>query len=88
VKIIFAIEPDKLTWAELDMMEEASDTGKIRPIRRILARFMVDEDGQPLTHEAAMATLGALKLSEIRQATEAFSAELGRQLKSEVPPDS
>lgn len=88
MKIIFEIDPDRLTWSDLDAMEEAQDSGKIRPIRRILARFMVSEDGQPLAHEAAMSVLGGLSVPQIKDTLEAFTAELGRQRNSTVPPDS
>ncbi len=87
-KVIFEIDPDALTWNDLDAMQEAQETGKIRSIRRILARFMVDAEGNLIPEDEAMKILGLLRISQIKNTVEAFTFELERQQNSAVPPDN
>lgn len=70
--IKFLITPDKadeMTWEELEALEQ----GKISQARKVMARFLVDEDDQPVEIEQAMFALGKLKMSEIKQAVKQFA---------------
>lgn len=88
MKIIFSVDPDALTWQDLDDMEDVQTSGKLKPVRRILARFMVDEAGAPVAELDAMKALGALTLPQVREAVEAFTASLRGTQASAVPPVS
>lgn len=56
----------ELNWDEMAALEEI-DSGEFHPapLKRIVARFMVDEELTPLTYPAANRILGKLKSGEI-----------------------
>lgn len=88
MKIIFVIDPEQLTWDDLDAMEAAQDSGRLRPVRTLLARFMVDEAGAALPAAEAMALLGKLTVPQITTTLNEFSATLQRQKNTALPPDN
>lgn len=61
---------ETLTWAEY----EAVSAGDMSKMRKIMARFLVDDNGNPVPD--AYDALGKLKLHEIKQAAEAFAAAM------------
>jgi hypothetical protein len=74
--IRFLINKDKmgLTWEEYETIELAQEGNvKLRNLRPLVARFMVDEASKPLPHKAAMAELGKLPLDEINDVFTKFA---------------
>jgi hypothetical protein len=66
-----------LTWEEYEAIELAQEgTVKLRLMRPLVARFMVDEQGQPITHKRALDILGKLPLEEVRDVMMKFSEAL------------
>jgi len=67
----------QLPEEDFEAIERAQD-GEVRlyRLRPLIARFMVDDQNQPLTHEAAMKQLGRIPTGEwdevIRQFADAF----------------
>lgn len=59
---------DALTWDDLEILE----SGKIGASKNILARFVVDDTGQPVPEAQARKQLGNLKMSEIEGVVKAF----------------
>jgi hypothetical protein len=74
--IRFLINKDTmgLTWEEYETIELAQEGNvKLRNLRPLVARFMVDEASKPLPHKAAMAELGKLPLDEINDVFTKFA---------------
>ena len=74
--IRFLINREKigLTWEEYETIELAQDGDvKMRRLRPVVARFMVDEKDQPLPHSQALAILGALPMEEVKDVFEQFA---------------
>ena len=64
-----------MTLEEYEAIEAAQDgMVKVRQLRPVLARFMVDEDGKPLEHDAAMALLGKQRMGDLEEIAAAFAA--------------
>ena len=62
-----------LTWEEYETIELAQEGEvKMRRLRPLVARFMVNENNEPLPHAQAVATLGKLPMDEVREVFEAF----------------
>lgn len=59
---------DNLTWDDLEILEG----GKIGASKNILARFVVDDAGNPVPEAEAKRQLGQLKMSEIESTLKAF----------------
>jgi hypothetical protein len=54
-----------ISTEEWEAMEMAQDgEAKIYRLRPLLARFMVDDEGKPIEHKAALKTLGKLPFEE------------------------
>ena len=67
--IRFVINKEKtgLTWEEYETIELAQEGDvKMRRLRPLVARFMVDENSQPLPHKQALDILGKLPLDEVQ----------------------
>jgi hypothetical protein len=60
---------DSLTWEDIETLE----SGNISKARAILARFVVDDNKNPVPFDDAMSTLGKLKISEIQGVLESFA---------------
>ena len=81
-----------MTWEEYETIELAQEGDvKMRRLRPVVARFMVDENNQPLPHPQALAILGKLTMDEVKDVFEQFANamresavpnETGRQLNS------
>ena len=84
----FTLDSDLLTWDDWIALEEIGETaqGKTRALRDLLARFLVDEDGQKMEESRARQVLGRLKLSEITAAMEALVAAQKRVITDAIPP--
>jgi hypothetical protein len=75
-QIRFVINRNKtgLTWEEFETIELAQEGDvKMRRLRPLVARFMVDESGQPLPHEQAIKVLGKLPLDEVKDVFQKFA---------------
>ena len=73
----FTLDSDLLTWDDWIALEDLKDTYQSsgsRAVRDVLARFMVDADGQKMGDAEARAILGKLKVSEIPAAMDALIA--------------
>lgn len=53
---------DNLTWDDLETLE----SGKMGASKNVLARFVVDAEGNPMPEDKARKALGALKISQIQ----------------------
>lgn len=66
-----------LTWEEFESLELAQDGQmKLYRIRPLLARFMMNGDGQVMDHGKAMLLLGKLPINEITGVINQFMAAL------------
>ena len=54
---------ETLTWDDLETLE----SGKIGAAKNVLARFVVDESGNPVDFETAKKILGKLPISQIEK---------------------
>ena len=73
----FTLDSDLLTWDDWIALEDLKDTYQSsgsRAVRDVLARFMVDDNGEKMEPEDAQAVLGRLKVSQIPAAMEALVA--------------
>lgn len=60
---------EELTWDEIEILE----IPKVGAAKNILARYMVDENDQPIPYEQAVKTLGKIKgATAILEAVNAF----------------
>ena len=74
--IRFKIDRDKnnMTWEDYETIELAQEGEvKLRLLRPLVARFMVDENGNPIPHKDAMKTLASLPLVEVRDVFTQFA---------------
>lgn len=63
-----------LTWEEYEALEMAQEGEvKLRRLRPLVARFMVDEAGQPIPHKQAIQTLGKLPMAEVTDIFQQFA---------------
>lgn len=63
----------RISTDEYEALERASDGEvKIYRLRPVLARFMIDEAGNPIPHDMAMKQLGAMPFEEFM--TDVFAA--------------
>ena len=69
MKIIFRVDGKKMKWRDLRRIEEADATGEAQ---EVMAKFMVGEDGEYMTVEAAREVLDDLDLEEMGEALRAF----------------
>lgn len=68
---------NSLSWEEVETFERMTEGNvKLRGIRPILAKFMVDEKNNLIPREEAMKILGKLSVSKIRETIEAFTEAL------------
>lgn len=78
------INPNILTLDDLIALE---DTGSnVRALKVILARFVVNGSGNPVPRADAEAMVGSLNVSQVREATEKFSAAVKELQATAVPP--
>lgn len=63
---------ESLTWEEYEVI----GSGNMGKMREIMSRFLVDDNGNPIPQPTAYETLGKLKISEIKQAAEAFATAM------------
>lgn len=61
---------DNLTWDDLEILE----SGKVGASKNILARFVVDANGNPVPEDKAKKALGALKIAQIQNVMAQFMA--------------
>jgi hypothetical protein len=77
---------DFLTWRDW----EAIESGEIsyKEARRIVAMFMVDQEGKPIEHTQAMDTLGDLSFREMKLVLTNFSQAIRKKTSELVPNGS
>lgn len=80
------VDWDRLTWEEFELLEQAG-TGQFsfRLMRPLVAKFMVDEQGQAIPAAEAEAELGRLTRPQILEVVGALAAQLRD---TAVPPAS
>lgn len=73
----FALDIETMTFddmIEMAEMEEITKPGpRMRQMKALMAKFMVDDEGKPLEHEAALAALGGLPMSQVTSTMKEFS---------------
>jgi len=70
----FFVDPDKVTTGELLDAE-----GNIRAMNNLMARFVVDNEGNPIPQDEALKQLLALSFSANYRAQDDFLASLFRE---------
>jgi len=83
----FTLDSDLLTWDDWIALEELKETytaSGSKAVRDVLARFLVDADGQIMDPAEARAALGRLKVKEIPAAMEALIAAKNKA--AQLPP--
>jgi hypothetical protein len=64
---------NNMTWEEYEVFERSQEGNiKLKDLRPILARFMVDDNNKAVPHEQAMKTLGEVPVSKIKETIEIF----------------
>lgn len=77
-------EKVKLSWEEYEVVQLAQEGElEMRPLRKLVARFMVDEQGQPLPRPMAMKILAGLDMEEVPDVFIKFTAAMKE---AAVPP--
>jgi len=79
---------DAMTWDELDAMDAASmgESVSTRTIRSIVAKAMLDEDGERMDFDEAYQSLGELTYPQILEAVQQLDTSLTEDATSAVPP--
>lgn len=85
IEIHFLIKEEivnTMTWDEYEAFEKAQEgTVKLKDIRPVLARFMVNGDGStPVPHTEAMKILGKLPIAKIKETVELFTQTINGTL--------
>jgi hypothetical protein len=66
-----------LTWEEYEAIEMAQEGElKLRRMRPLVARFMIDEQGGSIPHKQALDILGKLPLEEVKDVFTKFAEAL------------
>jgi len=78
----FDVNRQKLTLDDLILIDEVMsgelDLKMIRPLRDMLARFLVDDAGKPIEATVAKTTIGACTLDELSTITTAFGESISK----------
>lgn len=68
---------NSLTWEEYEALEMAQEGElKLRLIRPLLARFVVDGENKPMDHARAMKLLAKLQITQVKSVLESFMEAL------------
>lgn len=68
------VDLEEMTWEELETIQEMGQGQvQIAALRKMLARYVVDEQGQPVEMETAMRELGKLKRMEMLATMKSFA---------------
>lgn len=90
-KIHFRIDRNTLdqtlTADDLETIELAQEGEQVKSyrIKRMAARFMVDEEGKPLTYKQANAIMGQLTVKELGDALRQFAEVM---METAIPPQT
>lgn len=91
MKFNLSVDPEQLTVDDLIFFEEntrdlASATLRIATLKKVLARFVCDENGKCLDNDAAEKAVGGLTISELKQSVSALTDAMKRVKEQAVPP--
>jgi hypothetical protein len=79
------VNAETLTIDDLIALEEGN-AKSIRGIRDLLARFAVDDNGQPMPLDEAIVALGKFSVSDLMGAVDQLKAAVSRIKETAVPP--
>ena len=81
------LDADRMTWDDMISLDEWADLSE-RKRRDLLARFLIDDEGQFLDGEKARNLLGALPLTQIGQVRDALQVAIKEYTGAAVPNPS
>lgn len=68
---------NEMTWEEYEAFEMIQEGNvKLSRLRPILARFIVDDEGNPIPRAEAMKQLGAISIAQIKDVVAEFTSSL------------
>lgn len=83
------IDTDRLTVDDLILIEDAGERApKVRELRDLVARFVVDAAGAFLSDAEARAVVGQLSVRQLKEALGQLNASIGQMQESTVPKAS
>ena len=83
--IHLVVDLDRLVWDDMIMLEER---GSNRQIRDLLARFMVDEAGKPMSEEDGQKAVGQMTLKQILATLKDFKRQMATLQSEAVTPEA
>lgn len=72
----FVLDIERMTFDDMIDLQE----GQLRRAKEIIAKFVVDENGKPLDKDKALAKVGGLPISKVKD----VFTEFGKQVKDEM----
>lgn len=69
---------DELTWDEWELMDAANQG--YGSAKKLIARFMIDDEGKDITQQEAVKLLGQLKTPEMKTVIEQFTKKIGEMV--------
>lgn len=82
-KITLKVDPERITVDDLIAIEEG--TKKVRLARDLVAKFVIDEDGNFLSDEAGKAFVGKLSVSELMKVATQLAEQVQEMMGDMVP---
>lgn len=82
------VDIDRLSLDEAIFLEESGARMPARLMKQILAKVIVDEQGQFLEEAAALKEVGQLLIPEVREAFTEFRSQIRANRENAVPPTS
>jgi hypothetical protein len=89
VNFNFKVDPDTLTLRDLIAFEEMQLDGKTmktRDVANLVARFLVDDKGQPIDKAQAIEIVLDLNLTKLNEAAEKLKAAVLEVGAAQIPP--
>jgi hypothetical protein len=80
-KLRLKVDIDAMTFDDMIDISE----GNMRRAKEIVAKFAVDENDKPLDREQALATVGALPLSQVKATFDEFNRMVTEDMKAVLP---
>lgn len=90
MKIEFRVDPERLTWDDMETIEAAQKKGgrPIAALKKVAAKVLLNGDGDFMDTADAEAVLGALTLAQMKVALGKLTAALKELQAADIPPAS
>lgn len=80
------LDIEALTFDDMILIQESGDGQmRLRDVRGLIARFVVDEKGQPLAADEAARKVGQLAWSQAREVMTEFGTQLNAAMEATLP---